>query len=79
MDDRTPESNSPLYCRTLNCTRRAVDSSDKITSNFISTTQKSPLSLRIFSLAIPINITIICCYTKRFSKVAMASNNTLAL
>ena len=79
MDDRTPESNSPLYCRTLNCTRRAVDSRNEITSNFISTTQKSLLSLRIFSLAIPTNITIIYCYTKRFSKVAMAGNNTLAL
>ena len=48
VDDRIPEFDSPLYCRTVNGIGRVVDSSDEIISKFISITRKSLLSLRIF-------------------------------
>ena len=48
MDDRIPEFDSPLYCRTVNCIGRAADSSDEIISKFISITRKCHESLRIF-------------------------------
>ena len=40
VDDRIPEFDSPLYCRTVNGIGRAADSSDEIVSKFISITRK---------------------------------------